>query len=263
MRRWRAVFATAILIVIVLLLYRSEAAHVLYERLSIATFPNAHRALAYGDRHFSSQLPDSYDIDLADKLYRTAVRLDPNLPRVYHQIARIAFLRGQNNLALIAIDIEIEKSGDSLPNSYYVRGLIEGFMGDYTNAIADYRKYLQYDLTNWAATNDLAWVLLRADRPKEVIEAIDRVLPIWPKNPWLLNSYAIAMHELGRDEEAEKNAQAAADVVKDLTPEEWLRAYPGNDPRIAFEGVRALKKAVTENIHTIELALQKGQKNVR
>jgi hypothetical protein len=42
-----------------------------------------------------------------------------------------------------------------------------------------------------------------------------------------------------------------------------LQAYPGNDPLIASQGLAAFKKAVEENIHTIERALENGQNSVR
>src|SRR6185503_11461879 len=98
---------------------------------------------------------------------------------------RVAFLKGDFNKALARIDLQISLHSDKVPSSYYVRGLIEGFMGDYESAARDYKIYLKGDPTNWAAGNDYAWVLLKADKPKEALEVIDSVIPFWKENPWL------------------------------------------------------------------------------
>ena len=110
------------------------------------------------------------------------------------------------------------------------------------------------DPTNWAATNDLAWVLLKAKRYEDALVAIDKVIALWPENPWLLNSKATALYELGRLEEAKVAADAAGIAVMKITEAEWSRAYPGNDPLIAGEGLKAFRDAVHANIHTISSA---------
>jgi hypothetical protein len=62
---------------------------------------------------------------------------------------------------------------------------------------------------------------------------------------------------LGRIEEAREAAEAASRAVAGITESQWLQAYPGNDPLIAPQGIEAFQKAVEENIHTIERALEK------
>ena len=87
----------------------------------------------------------------AEIFFQRAVQLDPHLPYVFHQLGRIAFLEGDFNLALSYINTQIDLEGSTTPNSYYMRGLIEGYMGDYTDAETDYVHYLKYDPIDWAA----------------------------------------------------------------------------------------------------------------
>jgi tetratricopeptide (TPR) repeat protein len=161
------------------------------------------------------------------------------------------------------LDEEIALTETPTPSAYYVRGLIKGFAGDYEGAAADYETYLRTDPTNWAAINDYAWVLLKADRPADALVAVDWGLVYWSANPWLLNSKATAHFELGQLTLANEAAERAVIAAAAITETDWLRAYPGNDPLIAPRGVAALKTAVAENMHTISLALEKAQKDVR
>lgn len=233
-----------------------------YEYVRFSLDPTPERAYAYGTAHFDATDPGHYDLVRAENFFNKA-SVDPSLVYVHHQLARISFLKGDFARALSQINLQISLHGSTTPNSYYVRGLIEGFMGDYEFAARDYERYIDHDPTNWAATNDLAWVLLKAERPAEALAAIDKILPLWPQNPWLLNSKATALYELGQLEEAFNAAAAAAAAVHDVTEAQWSEAYPGNDPLIAGEGLEAFKKAVEENMHTISLAREKASASVR
>lgn len=226
-----------------------------YEDLRYKLDSTPARAFDYGEKHFDASDSSQYDLDRAEYFFARAAS-DPSLPYLNHELARISFLKGDFNKALAQINLQISLHGTSTPNSYYVRGLIEGYMGRYDDAVRDYKIYVQSDPTNWAATNDLAWVLLKDDRPQEALQAIDTILPLWPENPWLLNNRATALFELGRLEEAKDVAEAAVGAVTHVIEQDWLRAYPGNDPLIAKDGVAAFKKAVEENMHMIDLALQ-------
>jgi predicted Zn-dependent protease len=214
--------------------------------------PNAAREFSYGERHFSAEQPAAYDIDRAERFFDEAALRDPKLPYVYHELARIAFLKGNFGEALGFIDSQIALQGDKTPNSYYVRGLIEGYSGDYTDAEIDYAHYLTYDPIDWAAVNDYSWVLLKDNKPAAADAAITAVLNYFPTNAWLLNSDAIALSELGATSTAQIRIDAAARAIEALTPDQWSAAYPGNDPRIAEEGLAAFQTAVKNNMHTID-----------
>ncbi len=234
-----------------------------YEIISLSVAPNAERAFEFGERHFDGAKPRWYDIGKAEMFFSRAQELDPNLLYVNHELARIEFLQSNYELALFYIDRQILLHGTSAPNAYYVRGLIEGYRGEYAASAKDYQVYLSHDPTNWAATNDLAWVLLKSGRYKEALDAINSVLKYWPQNPWLLNSKATALYELGRYKEAKQAVLLASQNVMALKPEDWSKAYPGNDPLIAREGLDAFKSAVEKNIHIIDAALTKASSSVR
>jgi tetratricopeptide (TPR) repeat protein len=128
-------------------------------------------------------------------------------------------------------------------------------MGDYTASVKDYEYFLKFDPHDWAGMNDEAWVLLKAKRYTDALKIIDSGLVDDPSNPWLLNSRATALYELGRYREALLAVQAASAAVASLTPAQWSHAYPGNDPMIASQGVTSFKAAIAQNIHSIEQAL--------
>lgn len=77
-------------------------------------------------------------------------------------------------------------------------------------------------------------------------------LQIFPDNPWLLNSYAIASYEL-HDFNAARQALVKANVtVQSVSSEQWSKAYPGNDPITARDGVATLKQSINENLTKTE-----------
>ena len=228
-----------------------------YENISDTVAPNAERAFLFGEKHFSSRAED-YDIERAERFFVSAMARNPDLPLVRHELARVYFLQGDFAKALGFINAQIALHGDEFVNTYYVRGLILGYMGNYDAAIADYRHFLRSELNNWAAITDYAWVLLKADRPEDALRATAGGLAEFPDNPWLLNTNAIALFELGFTEAAYAQASRALLASESITSEEWLRAYPGNDPAIAPQGIAAFKKAIEDNIHTIGAADPSG-----
>lgn len=233
-----------------------------YEDLRYAIDPTPVRAFNLGEKYFNAIDPQNYDIARAEYFFNEAAK-DQSLPYVNHELARIAFLKGDFDLALSRINLQISLQGTSTPNSYYIRGLIQGFRGEYEASARDYEIYLRTDPRNWAAINDYAWVLLKDRRYKEALIAVDWGLIYWPENPWLNNSRATALFELGRVEEALDAVQVASGKVANLSNMDWLTAYPGNDPLIAPEGIMAFKTAVEENMHTISVAVENARQDVR
>ncbi len=244
-----------LLIVIVTFFLKWEFAVDRYEDVAYALSPSGARAFAYGERHFSASDAGAYDIDRAEYFFLAAAAQDSKLPYVYHELARIYFLKGDFPTALELIDAQITLHGDATPNSYYIRGLIEGYMGDYAAAAKDYKHFLQFDPQDWAAMNDYAWVLLKGKRFQNAADVTQKGLMLFPGNPWLLNSEATAFYELGHYSQASAAVQRASAAVASISQSEWLRAYPGNDPKIADVGIASFKAAVAENMHTIQLAL--------
>ena len=220
-----------------------------------AIHPTAERAFFYAERHFDAQNTQDYNIERAQFFFRKSALLDPTLPYLDHELARIAFLQGDFKRALALINLQISLHGNETPNSYYIRGLIEGYMGLYQASALDYETFLKADPQNWAAMNDYAWVLLKANRYQDAAVVTSRGLELFPKNPWLLNSRAIALYEMNAFTAAYASAQEASAALGTITEQQWLHAYPGNDPRLAGEGVASLKKSISDNMHMMALAV--------
>jgi len=248
------VFAAAIIGVLFAMPSIIAAWMYVYEDAMIAIAPSAERAYEYGNRHLDAQRAHSYDIDRAEYFFDKALTYDPALPYLNHQIARVAFLRADFSKAMVFIDREIQEHPEHA-NAYYVRGLIEGYMGDYAAAAKDYEQFLKVAPYNWAAINDYAWVLLKDGRAKEAATATEEGLKYFPENPWLLNSSAIALYEIGDIERAHERVQKAWDHVQAVGERDWLHSYPGNDPAIAEQGIATFRAAISENMHRIESAL--------
>jgi predicted Zn-dependent protease len=257
-KRWSTIVLACIafiLLCVVAIRYLREPAIDWYENVSLALYPSGDKAFNYGEQHFnSSRYPDDYDINRAEHLFLEAVRLDPSLLYVHHELARIYFLHSDYADAMTQIDVQIEEHGDATPNSYYIRGLIEAYSGDYTDSAADYAHFLPYDPNDWAPRNDYAWVLLKLNRAKDALSVLAGGLLEYPQNPWLLNSDATALYELGDIPEALAQAQKAQVALRSLTLSQWSDAYPGNDPAIAAQGLSAFKAAVAHNVQMISAA---------
>lgn len=224
-----------------------------YERIVMRVNPSAERAYVYGIRHFDARNSEFYDVRKARYFLDLAATASSTLPYVNHQLARISFLYGDFDLALAYIDNELLHHPQLSASSHYVRGLILGYMGRYNEAASDYEKYLEHHPDNWAALNDYAWVLLKAGRAKEALEVTALGLNLFPENPWLLNSDAIARYEMGDIVGANNSIERAADTITYLSQQDWLASYPGNDPRIAEEGINTFKKSIENNMHMISL----------
>ncbi|HVM73615.1 MAG TPA: tetratricopeptide repeat protein [Candidatus Paceibacterota bacterium] len=214
-------------------------------------FPSAERAYDYGDVHLNPNDPSDYDIARAEFFFNQARKIDPNLPYVYHQLARIAFLNSDFLRAMSLINTQIQNQGDNTPSSFYVRGLIEGYMGNYADAENDYAHFLKLEPNNWAGANDYAWVLLKDNKPALAAQVTSEALKLDPNNPWLLNSNATALYEIGDIADAKAIIERASAAVQTLTPSQWSYAYPGNNPDIAADGVASFQEAVADNMHRI------------
>jgi tetratricopeptide (TPR) repeat protein len=252
-RNWPLVVTAVIVLATFVFLFRPFLEDQ-YENVAYAIDPSPQRAFEYGELHFNASDPADYDINRAEYFFELAAAKDPTLPYLYHELARISFLKGNFPTALGQIDFQIDMHGASEPNSYYVRGLIEGFMGDYKDSAADYKYFLQFDPTDWAGINDYAWVLLKMGDAQEAATETAYGLKFFPANPWLLNSNAIALYEMGLTGPALDQAKAAVAAGAKMTVQDWLHAYPGNDPKVAEDGIAAFQAAAAQNMHSIQLA---------
>lgn len=188
----------------------------------------------------------AYNLETAQKFYTFALAIDSNIEGPHYQLARIEFLRGNFPAALSEINKEIKNHPD-FKRSYYVRGLINGYAKNYADAESDFKEFLDWDPRSWAAHNDLAWVYFSAGDYKNSAAVAKEGLEYSPNNPWLLNSYGVSLLNLGKKKEAAKAFDDALAAAKDLTPADWQRAYPGNDPGIAEEALKAMIDSIEAN----------------
>lgn len=251
----RAIILVIFLAVVFCFLYYERillGAQVLHRIVAAELFSDSAASQFQTGTYFLNTRSANYDTERAQKYLSRAARIDPTYPYVHHELARIHFLNGNFDLAELHATIEIQNNGDATPQAYYVRGLIRGFKGEYEGAIKDYAQYLEHDTNNWAAINDYAWVLLKANRFEDAIIASARGLQMFPDNAWLLSTNSVALAEHGYKGPAREQAHAAVLAAQHVTEEEWLTAYPGNDPRIAREGVQALQDATVLNAQMLQ-----------
>lgn len=190
-------------------------------------------AHAIGNYYFNG---GTYDLEVAKSAYMRSIKLDPKAEFSYFQLARIKFLEGDHWYARENINKAILLN-PSMPNFYYARGLIHGYMGLLKEAETDFTKAAEMMPTSWAAHNDLAWIQITRGRLKEAEDTIRRVFKEVPtlkkNNPWLWTNLGIVHLNLEVYSEAKRDFTRAALITEEMSPEKFLAAYPGNNPQMA------------------------------
>jgi len=177
----------------------------------------------------------AYNLLFAEKWYKVGEFFDPNSREVHYQLARIFFLEGKFGIAREMIEEELRRFSD-FKRSYYVLGLINGYDGNFPEAITDFEEFLKWKPSSWAAQNDLAWVYFQVGDFEKVLLLADSGLKESLENPWLLNTKGLALHNLDRKEEAKEYFERATKEAEKLKPEDWGAAYPGNNSAFTLRG---------------------------
>ena len=193
----------------------------------------------------------AYNTEKAEDYFKKALEIDTNISGAHYQIARIYFVRGNFNSALGEINKEIERHPD-FRRSHYVRGLVNGYSGRLAEAESDFEEFLKWKPESWAGWNDLAWVYFQEGKYKEARDSARRGLEIYPENPWLLNSLGVALLNTGQKYYAKEVFARALAAVSSMSPEDWGRAYPGNNPEIYTEGLSKMKQSMRDNLKLLE-----------
>ena len=204
-----------------------------------------------GNFFFGGGSSHVYNLSAADSFYKIALFLDPSVPDAWHQRARIAFLRGDFKSAQSMINTQLLIHGDSFMASYYIHGLIYGYEKKYSQAERDFSKFLTWDPTNWAANNDLAWIYFAEGKYKESAAQAENGMKYNVGNPWLLTMHAMAVYNLGERTQAEKELLQAKTKAATLTEAEWIHSYPGNDPKIASEGLASFRATIEKDLQLV------------
>lgn len=222
-----------------------------YYCLALSVDGDASNAFKCGNYYFGTYGPFGYDIRKAEYYFGRAVEIDPTTPDAWHQYARTAFLRRDFPTAMYRINRQFEERGDELMASYYIRGLIYGYAKKYPMAEQDFKKFLIWRPTSWAANNDLAWIYFAQGKFTEAKEQSEIGLENYRENVWLLTTHAMAIYNLGDTDGAYDQLLVARQKASQLTQKDWLIAYPGNDPAIAKKGLEELKKTIDKNIELV------------
>ena len=201
-----------------------------------------------GNYYFGVYGSENYDVKKAERYFEKTIALDPSTPDVWHQYARTAFLRGDFAVALFRINQQLERRGDELMAAYYIRGLIYGYAKNYEMAEKDFLKFLEWSPTNWAANNDLAWIYFAQGKYKEAAAQVEPMLLRDPYNVWILVMHAMAVYNLGDVATAKRELTLAKHAAQGLEERHWMLAYPGNDPRLASEGLTNFREAIERNL---------------
>ncbi len=219
---------------------------------------DADLAMFIGNYYFNGVIGGGeYNPDIAFKAFKKAVSINPKILWGHYQLARIYFVKGNFDKAMEEIDKELETNPENL-RSLYVRGLIYGYrnqVGDLEKAEADFRRFILWAPKEWAGYNDLAWILSKqgryAEAEKTINLALKEALGV-KNNPWLWNALGVAELNLKKYSGAADSFRKAKELAEKLTINDWARAYPGNNPLSAEDGLAAFIAAVKENLHRAE-----------
>lgn len=211
-------------------------------------------AMFIGNYHFNGVIGGGeYNLVVAQKAFKKAVRINSKILWGHYQLARIIFVKGDYNGALEEINKELEANPENL-RSLYVRGLIYGYRnqaGDLGKAEDDFRRFTLWAPSEWAGYNDLAWILSKegkyAEAEKELNRAFESV-PDGDKNAWLRNALGVAELNLKKYSRATNSFKKAKELAGGLTAKDWIHAYPGNNPSTGGAGLSVFLKAISENL---------------
>lgn len=189
----------------------------------------------------------AYDLGRASRAYARVLVLDPTNRDAHYQLGRIAFLDGDFPRAIEHIDQAVDRD-PNFAKAYYMKGLILGYRGSLIEAVEYFERYIRLVPDSWAGYNDLAWLQFQLGRYSETLAATTKGLAHSPENVWLLNMHGLALMNLDRRDEAKDFFLRAKRLSDQMLPQDWGRAYPGNDPAIYPEGLERMREAIDHNL---------------
>lgn len=210
-----------------------------YTRKKVANY-----FLEKGNSYYSDE---SFDIKAARKWYNRSVLIYPATPYVHYQLARIYLVSADFEKGLAEINKEIEVDPEFI-RAYYVKGLLDSYANNNQEAVEDFKTFIDWSPVGWAAYADLSWVYIKMEKYQEAIDTTNLGLKYVPHNPWLLSNQGLAWYRLGKYDQSKEKLEAAKNFAAKLTPEDWKKAYPGNNPRGAEKGVRDIRAIISYNL---------------
>ncbi len=197
-----------------------------------------------------------YDLSLARKYFKQALDKDPYAdPLAWYQLGRVEFLEGNFSEALNDFTQQITYFSDSIPNVYYMIGLTYGYKARQSGEESDWRGAEQAFTTfiayapqaPWSRV-DLAWVYFAQGKYESMLPVLEQGIKFRPDNAWLRNMYGLALLHTDQKDRAKEEFTKARDLASSLTPDEWGKAYPGNDPEIWGRGLSEFQEIIEKNI---------------
>ncbi len=197
-----------------------------------------------------------YDLLCARMAFERSIALDPRGHlRAWHQLGRVDFLEGDFDAAIENLANQFTYFGDELPNVHYMLGLTYGYRArkygnvwDWKRAEDEFRRFISINATSPWARTDLAWVLFAQGKYEEMKPVLEEGLSSDPTSPWLLNMYGLALMNTGNKASAHQAFVDALRYTEAVLPEQWGRAYPGNDPRTWAGGLAEMRESLQKNI---------------
>jgi tetratricopeptide (TPR) repeat protein len=204
-------------------------------------------AMWVGDYYFNG---GAYNLARAQASYERALALDPGIEWVHYELARIEFVQGDLTAATQNLEIELQEYPQNL-RTLYVRGLVDLAENSPAAAEADFARFVAWAPTEWAGYNDLAFTLAQEGQYTQSEAEVDQAFKNVPganTNPWLWNSLGLAQLNELHYTQAQASFTKALTLAQQLTPTQWVRAYPGNDPTAADQSLGAFRTAVENNL---------------
>lgn len=225
--------------------------HRVLETMAYETNPNdAILRLQMGEYYLNIPNEGAYDLGLAEFYFIEALRANPNIHLAWYHLGHLSFVRGDFASSIYRLNKQIELHGaHAVPGTYYVRALVYAYDQRYEKAIEDFSKFIEEvdPQSPWAHT-DLAWVYLMQGDYQMAYDTTEKGLEYNPDNTWLLAMAGVALLNLDENEKAEAYLETAYEHSLKLTPDDWGKAYPANDPSIRAESLAFMQKTILDNL---------------
>ncbi len=245
-KTYRLTLATIFIVLIVVLVYQNRGS--VYMKLG---------DLAFGGKIFSIRF---YNTKIAEAFYTKATNLETAPRWSNYQLSRVNFINGKQRDAVKYADKELELYPESCRTNY-VRGLAYAYDDKLDEAIQNFKAFNICFPDSWAGHNDLAWFYFRRGDYENAKKTLEQVINKYPTNPWIQNSYGVALMNSGDFARAVYAFRAAEKVAYAMTEEDWGKSYPGNDEDIYGEGLEAMRKTIKGNMSLLESKISKINKS--
>lgn len=204
--------------------------------------------LAFGGKVLGVRV---YNIAISEFFYTRVSLLERAPLWANYQLSRVNFINGKQSEAVRYADKELELYPDNCRTNY-VRGLAYAYDDKLNSAIENFKRFNICFPESWAGHNDLAWLYFRQGDYDSARKTIEEVVSKYPTNPWIQNSYGVALMNTGDLKTAVYAFAAAARSARVMTEVDWGKAYPGNDAKIYGEGLEAMRKTIADNISLLK-----------